>query len=563
MAPEKYLLNKKSIIESLMNAVEKNESQVIIRTESGKAIQFSYPQILNRSLAFAYHLKMRGIKLHDRVLIVLSTSPEFIFSFYGVLLAGGIPVPVAPPSYGLRDLTYYLLRLKAIIQNSDAGFVAAYKSDYNAFSDKIDLTLKKHISYDDIDFNENVDTDIYMPKPDDICFIQYTSGSTGTTKGVPLSHRNILDNIEGIGMAMKVTDDERGLSWMPLYHDMGLIGGMLLPMHYSFTTMVFMAPMLLLKPIFWLKYISEYKTTISPGNNFAFNICVKKISEEEKSMLDLSCWRVALNGSEPIDINIVEKFYEKFKSVGFKKETMMPCYGLAEATLGVTFSPVDEEPRVIECSGDNLYEGATIKVVDGATDNEKNTVKLISLGTRVHCLDVKIFDDEFNELPEGRIGKIHVKGSSVMKGYFSTKGCSQDGFNDGWFYTGDIGFIYKGDLYFTGREKELVIIRGKNYSAVDIESIIKRIDGVNLNCAAFGYKNPQKGWESLGIVFESKENDNESFESLKTIIQKEIISNFDIRPERIIKVPPKTIPMTLNGKIRRTDCVKFLDDEIN
>ncbi len=554
----KYNLYRNSIIDSLIHASNNNECTLYFRTNSRKELVYSYNDMWKGAMAFAQHVKEKGLNNGDKVVIVMNTSPEYIFSFYGVLLAGGIPIPAAPPALGLRDLNYYMSRINSILDNSEAKFITAFESDIVTFQQKLmpDKQGYKFISVDNIDFIKDVNIDYYEPKLDDICFIQYTSGSTNEPKGVPLTHKNILANIEGIGKAINVTTNESGLSWLPLYHDMGLIGGMLLPMHYMFNKLVLMSPMLLAKPLYWLKYITEYKSTISPGNNFAYKICVNKISEEDIRNLDLSSWRVAFNGSEPIDPIIINNFCDKFKSVGFKKSTMLPCYGLAEATLGVTFPAQGQEPFVLEFDNDNLFLGAKVQLFNKENNENKISRRLLSLGKPMDCLEVKIFNTDNEELPEGNIGRICIKGSCVMSGYYN-KDSSEHFLHDGWLKTGDIGFIHDGNLYFTGREKELVIIRGKNYSAVDIENVIKNAEGEDVFCVAFSYFDAEKGNESLGIVFETDLKDDMSIEMLKSNIQKALLNTMQIRAEKIISVPAKSIPKTFNGKVRRLECVNL------
>ena len=545
-----------TVISSLMEAV-KTDNRLVFRNERQKESIYSYKDIWTGALAFAEELRKKELEKGDKVILIFSNCPEFHYCFYGTLLAGGIPVPSAPPAIGMRDLSYYLKRLLEIIDNSGAKLAVSVKAFGNSI-EKMLLDKGVHlqlINVDIISLQKVVRMDYNLPLPEDICFIQYTSGSTGSMKGVPLTHNNIITNIEGIGKAVGVKGQQSCLSWMPFYHDMGLIGGMLLPMYFSCNIAVFMSTMLLAHPFYWLQYMTMYKTTIAPANNFAYQLCIRKINEEDIKELDLSNWRIAFNGSEPISIDIIEKFYDKFKSAGFRKESMVPCYGLAEASLGVTFPDISERPRAIECSLKNLYVGSSVEFQ--ADGNAAGSVKLVSLGKPIQDTELKIFDNSFNELPERFIGRICIKGPSVMKGYYHKNGLSRESFFGEWLVTGDIGFLYEGNLYFTGREKELVVIRGKKYSAVDIENIVKTACELEYNCVAFGYMNQEKGNESLGLIVETQYNSPEEYKKLEKSIQKALIYVMEIKADKLVFVPQKSIQKTLNGKIRRLDCANI------
>jgi fatty-acyl-CoA synthase len=555
-----YKMNRDSIIDSLIKASSDNKSELLFMPDHKRLMKYSYKDIWNGSLSFAENVNENGLRYGECVIIVLPTCVEFQFSFYGTLLAGGIPVPVATPPVGVKNINYYIERIEAILDNSKAKIIVASQNDIETFKEILNIDDKeyKFIDINSINYMKETSFNFYNPKLDDICFIQYTSGSTNNKpKGVPITHENVLENIEGVGKSIEVTERERGLSWMPLYHDMGLIGGMILPLHYQFEKMIFLAPILLAKPIFWLKAISDYRATICPGNNFAFSHCVKKVSEEEKKSLDLSSWRIAFNGSEPIDIKIINAFSEKFQSVGYNRNAMFPCYGLAEATLGVTLPVLGQEPYIAEFNHEKLYFGSKVELYNKGTEAEKSPVKLLALGKPIDCLDIGIFDQDGNNLGENYVGRICVKGNSVMNGYYSDQEHTQEAIKNGWLITGDIGFLYEGNLYFVGREKELVVIRGKNYSAVDIESVVKNIVEPELNCAAFGYLDSNKGRECLGVVFETNEKDLDKLDIMKKVIQKKIMSNFGIYADKINNIPSKSIPKTINGKIRRIECTRL------
>lgn len=552
---------RRSVLESLLVGVEQG-CTILFRTNPRSERAYSHADIVGGAMAFAEHmLADRTLAFGDRVVIVLPTGPEFLWCFYGTIMAGAVPVPVAPPMMGTGRHEYYSARFRAILANSGAKYVVAGDVDLAQLKTFLprELPGRTVVSLAGVRFDRKTDLKYYDPTPQDLCFIQYTSGSTSEPKGVPLTHGNVNANIEGIGGAVAVTDQDTCASWMPLCHDMGLVGGTLLPIHYSFSKLVLMSPILMARPYLWLKAISDHRLTFSPGNNFAFSRSVHKVTESEVSSLDLSCWRIAFNGSEPISVQAVERFAEKFARAGYKKEAMLPCYGLAEATLGVTFGRYDEAPRSIECCADELFVGATARVYDGDRDRGKMAIRLVSLGKPIECLEVQIRGASGESVPEGQLGRIYVRGDSVMGGYYSTAGTRGEGLEGGWLYTGDIGFMLEGELYFTAREKDLIAIRGKKYSPVDVETIVNAMNGRKVECAAFGAA-AADGAEALRIVVETEERDGGALQNLSDRIQRALAENLEIRADTIVFVPPKSIPRTFNGKVRRSECARRFRD---
>jgi len=555
----KFQKKRQNILESLCASASDQECKIIFRTSIHQENSYSYADILEGAKAVARHFLKMGIPSKSRVIIILPTCVEFQYCFYGAMLAGCIPVPVAPVSFGTQDAEYYNNRLSSVINNSDCHHIISFERDINTLTDRlgfkpvdINFTCLEHI-----EFTSSDGFDYCRPQLDDICFIQYTSGSTGSEpKGVPLTHRNVLANLEGMGAAQDMGPSDKIVSWMPLYHDMGLLGAMLLSVHYSLKKLILIAPIMIARPIIWLKYITDHQMTLTLGNNFSYRLCVKKISDKDTSTLNLESLRLAFNGSEPIDVGVIEEFNAKFGPVGFKKAAMMPCYGLAEATLGVTFSPVLEEPKILEVDSGQLSYGSTVKPIL-SKDALQNTVKLVALGSPLFCLQVKILDYQGKTLPDMVVGKIYISGDSVMNGYYVDGGYDRSRFEGDWFFTGDLGFLYDGNLYFTGREKELIIIRGENYSAIDIENVVNSTENIDFDYNSIACSINMDHGESLAILIETKETLQEKLQSLMDVVQLRLLECMGIKASRISIVPPKSIPLTLNGKIRRRECSNF------
>lgn len=513
---------------------------------------YSYKKMLSMSMRFADYLISAGMKQGDRVIIILPTCVEYLVSFFAVILAGGTAVPVAPIPFGANKLDYYFERLNHVAENSEAAFVVVdNKGTGSLMFNHIHAMFNgksKTVNISSVNLHESAKNQVYMAKQDDICFIQYTSGSTGKAKGVPITHKSLFTNVKAITEASGITENDFMVSWMPLFHDMGLVGGMMTPIYNQFPVLLFSTEHFIYKPLDWFKFIFTYKATISPGNNFAFSYCVKRIKETNFNGIDLSSWRLAHNGAEPINADIVRLFYEKFKGIGFRETTMLPCYGLAEATLAVTIANPDEATKVVAFSREGIIERDIAEIED---KESRSAVELVSLGTCIPNISLKIVDKNCMELEEGSIGEICIKGPSVIKGYYNSD--SSDCFNGEWLKTGDMGFLCNGELFITGRKKELIIVRGKNYFPVDIENIIiNSLDNLIPICVAFSFFDLEKGKETVVIVFETKSKDEEMLQDLAGKIKKVVLSNFGISIDYVFN--ERKLPRTFNGKIKRNEC---------
>lgn len=537
--------------EIILHYAELHSKERIFIGSSKGVVGYTDKRILQLANQVHSALKKLNIKKDDRVLIILQTSIEYVSSFFGTLLAGGIVVPLASQNIGANNLGYYLERIQHIIQNCNPKCIILDEIQFKPLEEMLDQF--SHINVVNVNKLENSPEipEYIIPDGDDICFIQYTSGSTGTPKGVPITHRNLISNIDSITRASLITEKDSCVSWLPLYHDMGLIGGFFVPFVRGIPLVLFPPELFIFKPFLWLKFLSDYKGTLGLGNNFALKYTMKRIKDEELKLLDLSSWRVAYNGSEPINMDVINDFYDKFKNAGYRAEAMFPCYGLAEATLAVTFPSPTEKPHSVRFSRDSIYEGQVVKVTTGY---EKNSIELVAVGSPVPNMRVKIVDSDGSELEDGWVGEIIINGPSVMSGYFNHSSSEKEEYlkND-WFYTGDLGFFYENELFIAGRKKELIIIRGKNYSPVDIEkTIMDQLHNKISSCIAFGYMNPERKEEVLAIVYEAKKQDEGFVKEIKETIKRIVSNEFGIGVEDVIGT--LKIPKTLNGKPMRSEC---------
>jgi len=505
----------------------------------------------------------------DRVLLMLNTSLEFVILFCACLHSKIIPIPLPIPR---RNRKFDLLI--GVIKDSNP---VAIISDTHT-TELLNEILKpyfeesKPILINVFNFLEKKKDNFSLKDleilPKDIAFIQYTSGSTGRPKGVIISHENLISNLNEIKRKFEHSNHSEGLIWLPLYHNMGLVGGVLQPLYVGFN-IILMSPLSFIsKPLRWLQMISKYKITTSGGPNFAYDLCVEQIKDEDLKSLDLTTLDVAFIGSEPISYGTLKSFYEKFKSCGFKMESFYPSYGLSESTLMVSGGSKKEKP-VIKYRCDFNYSNSKQNVALDQTTNKNKKIILSSGNVLDSSHDIVIVSPEtLTKSKNGIIGEIWVSGPSISRGYWNGNPEINSAFNSQikgddshkkYFKTGDMGFIEQGELYITGRLKELIIIDGKNYFPHDIESALKN--------------SHQALWRDKQVSFSIEGNDgkehlivlseiNSSWLKKDLLIvlkaiRRQLIENFDIQAKVILLLPPGSLPLTDSGKIQRAQSKLF------
>jgi acyl-CoA synthetase (AMP-forming)/AMP-acid ligase II len=443
-------------------------------------IHITYAELDRQARAIAAHLQEHGAA-GQQVLLLCPPGVEYIAAFFGCLYAGAVAVPAYPPD-PLR-LNRTLPRLQAIMKDSGATFVLTTSFILaiagSLFEQAPDLATLTWIAVDAI----SVGTERHWREPElsaaSLAFLQYTSGSTGAPRGVMLSYENLLANQELIVRSFELTSRERMVSWLPPYHDMGLIGGILQPL-YSGYHCVLMSPIAFLQhPFRWLQAISRYQATVSGGPNFAYNLCIRKATPERLASLDLTCWEVAFNGAEPVRAETLARFADTFAPCGFRREAFYPCYGLAEATLLVGGARRRELPTVLPVQTAALEQH---RVVAHPADGQASS-RLVSCGYIRRGVQLAIVDPATRTCREPeRVGEIWVAGPSIARGYWRQPQQTEDVFQarladshaGPFLRTGDLGFLRDGELFVTGRMKDLIIINGRNHYPQDIEATAER-----------------------------------------------------------------------------------------
>lgn len=391
----------------------------------------------------------------------------------------------------------------------------------------------------------------------DIALLQYTSGSTGEPKGVVLTHFNLLTNVRAMGAAAKVSTDDVFVSWLPLYHDMGLIGAWLGSLYFGMPLIVMPPTSFLRHPVKWLRAISDYGGTISASPNFGYELCLNRVDEEQVAGLDLGKWRLAFNGAEPVSPQTIRRFSERFATCGFRAEAMTPVYGLAESSLGVTFPPIGRGPVIDSISRESFLR--TGEAVSAAPDDPA-PLRFVGCGTSLAGHQVRIVAGESVVQPERQQGRIQFKGPSATAGYFRNAEATRELVAEGWLETGDLGYLAGTDLFVTGRSKEMVIRLGRNVHPQELEQAVGEVPGIRKGrTAVFGAADPGSGTERLVVLAETREQAGGKRVEMKRQIVAASIDLLGMPPDDVVLTDPGTVLKTSSGKIRRAACKELYE----
>lgn len=528
--------------------------------------ELTFAELDRRARAIAAWLQTHN-GAGNRALLLYPPGLDFITAFWGCLYAGAVAVPAYPPKMNRNQS-----RLQAIVADADASTVLTtgqILSRLDSLTTGAESLRRLHwIATEQVtdDVAEN-----WQPAAitsETLAFLQYTSGSTGSPKGVMLTHGNLLHNQEMIRLAFRQTEGSVIVGWLPLYHDMGLIGNVLQPLYVG-ARCVLMAPMAFLqKPLRWLQAISRYRATTSGGPNFSYQLCVGAANSDEVAALDLSSWSAAFNGAEPVRAETLESFATAFEPCGFRRSAFYPCYGLAEATLFVSGGLASGSPVIRKIQERKLEMNQVEEASAGAEDARA----LVGCGRAFLDQKIAIVDaDRLRLCPDDEVGEIWVSGPSVASGYWrrpdETKRTFQSALADGrgapFLRTGDLGFIHKGELFVTGRLKDLIIIRGRNLYPHDIEHTVENSHpGLRQGCgAAFSVESGDG--EQLVIVQEVEHRRQSDFDTIMNAIRLAVVEGFEVQPAAIVLLKPGSAPKTSSGKIQRRVCRRlFCDREL-
>src|SRR5712692_142866 len=461
---------------------------IFLRNEDGAEQTITYGDLATRACAMAADLERRGVGAGDRVALMLPTGEDFFYSFVGVLLAQAIPVPLYPP-FRLDRIEEFAARQTAILRHAEPLFLMASQR-IEALARMLRPAVPSLAEVIGPDQSRGTEGAVWPPMPhggERPALIQYTSGSTGDPKGVLLTHANLLANIHAIAKAAAVRPEDSVVCWLPLYHDMGLIGCWLLSLYFGLPITILSPVSFLSRPERWLWAIHHHRATLSPAPNFAYDLCARRIRDEVMEGLDLSCWRLALNGSESVLPETIARFTARFGRCGFRAETMLPVYGLAESTVALCFPPLGRPPRLDRIRREALERQGRAEPAAGS----QAALTFVSVGSPLEGHEVRIVDEARRPVAERVQGRIEFRGPSSMREYFRQPEATAAIRHGEWLGSGDLGYWAGGELFITGRSKDIILKAGRNLYPQEIKAADGELEGVRKGCvAAFGITDP-------------------------------------------------------------------------
>jgi fatty-acyl-CoA synthase len=509
---------------------------------------YPYSQLRRDSLDIAQRLIALDIGKGDRVALIAETGPEFAACFFATIYAAAWPVPLPlPTSFGGRDA--YVEQLKVMLESSDPSLLI-YPPELADYAEDAARQLGVAArSWDRLSEVAPAGAELPSAASDDIAYLQYSSGSTRFPHGVAVTHRQLLDNLRAHGLGLQVQDTDRCVSWLPWYHDMGLVGCMLSPLANQMSVDYLKTEDFARRPLAWLDLISRNPgTTLSYSPTFGYDICSRRMSSQTRAedRFDLSRWRIAGNGADMIRPDVMQAFVDSFASAGFQAQAFCPSYGLAEATLAVSLMPPGEGIRL------ELVDEAELSGVEPEAGKPRRYRAIVNCGRAVEGMEIEVRGPTGEPLPDRSIGKVFVRGTSVMVGYYrdeeSTKACLTE---DRWLDTGDMGYMSNGYIFIVGRAKDMIIINGKNHWPQDIEWAVEQLPGFKSgDIAAFAITGPS-GEETPAVLVHCRVSDPEERGKLRDDIKERVRAITGITPV-VELVPPRTLPRTSSGKLSRT-----------
>ena len=509
---------------------------------------YTYAELREDALAAARRFVTLGIEPGDRIALVAETGAEFATVFFGAAYAGAWPVPLPlPTSFGGREA--YVEQLGVQLGSCDPALFLYPPELADFCSEAADKAGVRSRTWDSLSETEEAADELPTAQPDDIAYLQYSSGSTRFPHGVAVTHHALLDNLRAHGIGLQVAETDRCISWLPWYHDMGLVGCFLSPMSLQMSVDYLKTEDFARRPLAWLDMITRNPgTTVSYSPTFGYDICSRRMSSQTRAedRFDLARWRIAGNGADMIRPDVMQAFVDCFDAAGFKAGAFCPSYGLAEATLAVSLMPPGEGIRL------ELVEETELSGGTQSEDRPRRYRAVVNCGKPVTGMEIEIRGAGGEVLPDRGIGKVYVRGASVMHSYFrdedSTKACLSE---DGWLDTGDMGYMSSGYIFIVGRAKDMIIINGRNHWPQDIEWAVEQLPGFKSgDIAAFAITGPS-GEETPAVLVHCRVSDAQERGRLRDEIRERVRAITGITPV-VELVPPRTLPRTSSGKLSRT-----------
>jgi fatty-acyl-CoA synthase len=541
------------------NTVHSDRAVTFVRT-NGAEKRVTYPDLWAEASRRGAALRALGLDKGDRVALVLPEPDEFVLSFVGALTAGIVAVPMYPPAT-LAKLGAYGDTVRHVLAASGARALVTNDTLKPLIAEHLlegegsgaRLVLERELAAVDPSSR-----DLALPRvdPSDLAFLQFTSGSTSRPKGVMVTHENLSVNAHAIMFdGLRSTPEDRGVSWLPLYHDMGLIGFVIAPVYALVQVMFLPTLSFIRRPSLWLDAIHRFRGSITFAPNFAFALATRAVTESQAAAWDLSCMRALGCGAEPIQADVLRAFLARFAKQGLKPESILPSYGMAEATLAMTFHDLGK-PLVTDVIGlDAMRDAKALPAKEGS-----GSLELVSCGRPFPGHELAVVGPGGTPLGEREVGEIWLRGPSVTRGYFGDEEATRETFGegDGWLRTGDLGYRAEGELYICGRSKDLIILNGKNYYPQDIERVASNVDGIrDGQCVAFS-RIDASGAEQAVLVAESRRT-GEAQKQLIDAVTAAVRQELGLMLSEVVLIKRGSLPKTSSGKVRRRETKQRLE----
>jgi len=522
--------------------------QITICTDAREEV-ITYDALWRDARAIAGALQKR-VQPGEPVAMMLPTSRDYFTTFFGVLLAGAVPVPLYPPSR-LGQIEEHVRRHAGILANATARTLIT-TPEMRRLATLLRMhspCLRRIATAEELRADPHEATRADGLQESSTALLQYTSGSTGQPKGVTLTHANLLSNITALGQALEVRRGDIFVSWLPLYHDMGLIGAWLGTLYFGLRLIVTSPLSFLGRPARWLEAIDRYRGTLSAAPNFAYELCLKHVRDDEIAALDLSSWRIAMNGAEAVMPQTLVRFQERFGQSGLRRSALTPVYGMAECSVGLTIPPLGRGPLIDAIERDCFVQEGIARPVSSAGTN---TIEFVSCGRPLAGHEVRILDDAGRQLDERHEGRLVFRGPSATHGYYRNPEATSRLMRDGWLDSGDRAYRANGEIFVTGRIKDIIIRAGRHIYPDELEAAIGAIPGVRKGCVAvFGSSDRESGTERVIVLAETREERSTQRENLREAINAKVVETVGEPPDDVVLAPPHTVLKTSSGKIRR------------
>jgi len=537
----------------LLTSLQENPDRIALHVLGENATTpVSFRRLVERAAGFASALDQAGVRSGEVVVLILQHGEALVAGFFGAMLQGAIP-SIMPFLTEKLSPDLYRKSLAALVEITRPAAIVTYAS----FADEVRAALPAGGSVRAVLLSEEVVPLAELNgefagldrSPSEVCLLQHSSGTTGLQKGVALSHEAVLNQIECYAAVIGMTASDTVVSWLPLYHDMGLIAGFLMPILRQ-------APLVLMSPFDWvrapwrlLRAVSDYRGTLTWLPNFAYNFCASKVRDREVEGVDLSSWRAVINCSEPMRLSSHEAFLRRFRPYGLRPEALATCYAMAENVFAVSQGGIREPVSVDPVDARSLIVDRIAQPVRPGDDR----IEMLSAGRPIPNTRVRILDEARRELPERHVGEIAVLSDCMLTGYYNREDLTQTTFHEGWYLTGDLGYLARGEVYITGRKKDLIIVGGKNIYPQDLEELAGQVQGVHPGrVVAFGVFNEQSGTEDVVVIAEAEAGDEAARRRIADEIRGLVNRGSDVALRYVRIVEPRWLLKTSSGKIARS-----------